>query len=364
MLVWALSHSQRLLVRAAGLSCKGCSWGSQSPWWTIQSEHHRQKSNHMQWREYCIESTIIINDSAQEMIKQGVCKTNLDDNTYLDDELDEVQLADYESDGTRVEHDRRTKTKRIMTFVGLVALLLFVVIFPTAVVLSNRDDDTARVDDVSSYQLTNDEVGVDAFNGSTTEASVRPTDATVKLQWTRAKEDKDKDGEKFYVSTDGPFNVTLRLFDKFVAQGYADDAELERDITNAAYFVVNQVIKANIGVPGYDYWYGGRIPRPVMSPGDEADFTAEGSDSGVADDLDDYGTNNQEEDVEEGDVVVSDGEFGESVWSLTSFVARHHQAFRHSLFIFCSLCCVWRLPCDLGCEKRHHSDTASDAVCE
>jgi hypothetical protein len=110
-----------------------------------------------------------------------------------------------------------------------------------------------------------------------------------------------------FLSIEGPFKVNLTLLNENITQGYdPEDPTLFRaDVTNAARFFLNGVLKRNSGVFGYDEV--GRGPStPIFaeaSPGD-ADT------SPVGDNLNDFGTNNQEAGVEEGDVIVSDGNLG------------------------------------------------------
>lgn len=151
----------------------------------------------------------------------------------------------------------------------------------------------------------------------------------------------------------GPFESTLKLFDGNVTMGYENRTELEEDLEQAAWFLINQVVKRNTGVEGYDhiaigrpFWGGGRcfdctfVDTPtadvtVGAPeGGQEDGAANKGGNGVGDNLNDHGTNNQEDDVEEGDFVVSDGEMGK--WprgqsELQEFLANTLRAFQSTL---------------------------------
>lgn len=130
--------------------------------------------------------------------------------------------------------------------------------------------------------------------------------------------------QREYVLMEGPFYPNLTLFNENITQGYTSKEDLERDVEAAAYFLVNQAIKRELGVPGYGHYYmendggGWREGMPPMMANSGApesmakDDTDGGSAAADEDSLTDYGTNNQEDDVEEGDVVVSDGEHGKS----------------------------------------------------
>jgi hypothetical protein len=118
-----------------------------------------------------------------------------------------------------------------------------------------------------------------------------------------------------YTSNGGPFNVTLGLFSKEIVGGYSDSESLENDLSNAAMFLLNGLIKRNTGQMGSD----SGTDMPVESEGGPKEEFAEGApvaaDGGAGDDtavgdLNDFGQNNQEDDVEEGDMMVSNGAVG------------------------------------------------------
>lgn len=121
-----------------------------------------------------------------------------------------------------------------------------------------------------------------------------------------------------YTSTDGAFDVTLELFSKDITSGYEDTKLLEDDLSNAAKFLLNSVIKRNT-----QYDNGGigmEEPRPVEGTEDtDAIFESapEPVNQGTSDmadtSLTDFGQNNQEDNVEEGDMMVSNGVRGKIV---------------------------------------------------
>ena len=138
------------------------------------------------------------------------------------------------------------------------------------------------------------------------------------------------EGLKEFVSDESsPFQVRLAMFDKDIAGGYkGNTTQLQEDLQNVAKFLLNNVIYRNTGKVGYE-GVGVGQPNPnsflyrdpvFMAPeaeGTDADFAeapaappaAESSSGSVGDDVDDFGTNNQEEGVEEGDMLVSDGDY-------------------------------------------------------
>ncbi|GKY96675.1 hypothetical protein MPSEU_000627100 [Mayamaea pseudoterrestris] len=107
----------------------------------------------------------------------------------------------------------------------------------------------------------------------------------------------------------------LSYFGANVVQQYESKDELGADLQSAGYLLINQVVKRNTHVPGYDSaGYGQSNPyatsdsdnntggnTPEASTITNSDATRDSSSTT------DYGTNNQEDGVEEGDLVVSDG---------------------------------------------------------
>jgi hypothetical protein len=108
---------------------------------------------------------------------------------------------------------------------------------------------------------------------------------------------------------------TLEFFNANITQGYDSKEELGLDIDSAGSFLLNQVIKRNLQVPGYEGVGVGRANPHVNVDGTGGTIettTDESSNSmrGGTSDVTDYGTNNQEGGVEEGDLVASDGTLG------------------------------------------------------
>ena len=129
----------------------------------------------------------------------------------------------------------------------------------------------------------------------------------------------DKNSSKIGVEPFSFFGAQpLANFDpQVITSGYASEEELAADLTNAARLLLDRVVGRNIGAPGYAIMgAGGDMGRPEFEPSvpaqpnaPEADF--EGLDDGstnkdtFGDENNDYGTDNQEEGVEEGDKVVA-----------------------------------------------------------
>jgi hypothetical protein len=134
------------------------------------------------------------------------------------------------------------------------------------------------------------------------------------------EEEKDKETAK-YVASSSPFKVQLAMISEDITRGYKDSADIEEDLGNVARFLLNNVLHRNTGKQGYEHvgmgrrnpnvfmtWEDVAVAAPVPAAADVAESAPQ--QDKVADDFDDYGSNNQEEGVEEGDMIVSDGENG------------------------------------------------------
>lgn len=126
---------------------------------------------------------------------------------------------------------------------------------------------------------------------------------------------------KVYTSSNGVFDVKLNLFHKDIVNGYSDTQTLEDDLSNAAKFLINGVVKRNTEQSSYDHTGTG---APSVEGGDDAGTEPEVAESAPVSDesmtsdtpssgLNDFGQNNQENDVEEGDMMVSNGEIGKYI---------------------------------------------------
>lgn len=142
------------------------------------------------------------------------------------------------------------------------------------------------------------------------------------------KNQPNADNDPIFSLSTSPFETNLCYVSENMTNGFASKDEIANEIGNAAYFLLNQVVKRNTGVPGYQWvgHQGSHGPMDMMMSGreytskietdasmggaDQSGSQSAPNDNGVGNDVTDYGTNNQEEEVEEGDVVVSDGDLG------------------------------------------------------
>lgn len=114
----------------------------------------------------------------------------------------------------------------------------------------------------------------------------------------------------YYRSTAGIFNVTLPLFSSSAVLGYSDKSELEKDLTEAIKFKVNQIVEQS------NLYYGRPIDDVGTEEGVEPEFgadTAAGDSpasaptSPIAGDVDDFDTNTVEDSIDEGDLLKTNG---------------------------------------------------------
>lgn len=131
--------------------------------------------------------------------------------------------------------------------------------------------------------------------------------------------------EKAFAVVDGPVNSTIELLSADIVHGYEDEGELKKGLGEAASFFLGNVLLRNSGDPRFQgVGFGNHNPfnnrfNPELEAAPTADvdtsagttITNEKAPDPVGDDVDSYGTNLQEAGVKEGDLVVSDGDFGE-----------------------------------------------------
>lgn len=144
------------------------------------------------------------------------------------------------------------------------------------------------------------------------------------------------------------FDSSLGLWDANVARGYDNERELEDDLASAARFLLNNVVSRNLGLPGFQNTGLGRSfanPEGGDAPVEMDASGAPPEAQQTSSNLDDFGTNNQEDGVEEGDRIVSDGKYGKQTHE-----SAHRISWTNSL-IFCSLCRLRRHSFSLG--RRH-----------
>lgn len=88
-----------------------------------------------------------------------------------------------------------------------------------------------------------------------------------------------------------PFPSNLSFLNENTAKGFSSVEELKYDLEQGAWHYLNEVVEENLNAPKCD----ARIRTQAQPKANAGGAT-------------DYGTNNQEEGIEEGDLAVSDGE--------------------------------------------------------
>jgi hypothetical protein len=189
-------------------------------------------------------------------------------------------------DGEREQPKRETVQghRQAWILLGVIALVAFCIAFPVGLVKSRDNNNDKELEATSSA-------------GASKEAS------------------------KEFVSSNSTFQVRLALFSADIANGYASEEELKEDLRNAARFLLNNVIQRNIGITdgngnfGYPIYpaegdttvSGNATSVPISTPAYSTGDTAQVTTGGKAPEGNEFGTNNQEKGVEEGDAIVSDG---------------------------------------------------------
>jgi hypothetical protein len=130
------------------------------------------------------------------------------------------------------------------------------------------------------------------------------------------------------VTFEGPFNGTLPLFDSSIAQGYKGDTQLFKDdLTSVAKYYLNDVVRRNTGEYLNQNVILNREPMVLnmaetattsavttngvaMEPSTAAGATTTTSATKVGENVDSFATNNQEDNVDEADIIKSDGTTG------------------------------------------------------
>lgn len=123
---------------------------------------------------------------------------------------------------------------------------------------------------------------------------------------------------QFFHSNKGPFDAKIPLWSQNITDGYVSREDLENDLQQLAMFLLNDAISSN-QYAGRDY--GGYVkeeslemdgvnaeaPEMVADEGATADMASDGGTGGSVADATDFGTNNQELNVDRADLIKSDG---------------------------------------------------------
>lgn len=157
-------------------------------------------------------------------------------------------------------------------------------------------------------------------------ATASPTDSGTAAP-TEAVTDPNDDPPE--ITQFSAFGVSLPGFDQSLLQGYDSEEDFESDLVIGVSELLDRVIARNIGLETYaNVGMGGPMLDAFM---DDTEMDSSAPQSGAAaptsaanrapvgNDVSDYGTNNQEDGIEEGDLVVATKNFCKScsfLWSL------------------------------------------------
>jgi hypothetical protein len=186
-----------------------------------------------------------------------------------------------------------------------VAVLVLLMGVATIMALTHTGKETNnKTDSRKLFEILNKQMGFDwnAFKKSDRESST-----TVSSTSTTKKANTAKAEAKFK----GAFKGSLPLFGTGITKGYNGNlTRFKRDVRMSTRLYLNGILRQNI-----ENYYGGNgeLMRPVGAKPTSMesvskDTTASGSSGGVSD----FGTNNQETSVDEGDLIKSDGTNGKS----------------------------------------------------
>lgn len=213
-----------------------------------------------------------------------------------------------------------TRTKSKLAFLITGCILLIAIVVGVTVPLVRGDDDDS--DDVGSTDerydnfSTSPPVDTETETPTDTESSADrgPPTASPTSEVTPSPTEEVLTGPN--ITAFSVFNVHLANFSEKILFGYESDDALAKDLGNAFRVLLDRVVARNLGTPGYEHVAMGG-PTFAVAEGAEIDGAAppaapsaaapeRGS---VGNAVDDFGTNNQEKDVEEGDTVVANEDF-------------------------------------------------------
>jgi hypothetical protein len=144
-----------------------------------------------------------------------------------------------------------------------------------------------------------------------------------------------------YVTFEGSLNGSLPLFDASIAQGYKGDIQsFQANLTNVARYYVNAVTQRNV----LTFVQLQQLQEQQPKSGDFLLGSSSGGTSfNVGGTINSFDTNNQEANVDEGDLVKSDGTTGTKPTIYTSTCMWKTTLYSYShLFLSCllSVCSV------------------------
>ena len=240
---------------------------------------------------------------------------------------------------------------KIMYLIAGVILLAAIVVGITVPVVRNDDDSKKvskltedeteppeeRYDDLSKSP-TDRETGAPARSGKPP-ADTGPPTASPHSDPTSSPTAEKLSGPN--ITAFSVFNPHLANFDEGILSGYDSDDDLAEGLGDALRALLDRVVARNLGTPGYDnvamggpmfaFTDGGIVEDAGAAP-PVAPSQATPERGSVDDNVNDFGTNNQEKGVEEGDTVVANQDF--SKYSRRCFIRPYLRSHVFLIFFF------------------------------
>lgn len=180
---------------------------------------------------------------------------------------------------------RKSATKWILGMLVVVGVICAIAI-PLAL---NGNDDDDKKEVTKNNVSANDSPG----NSSSPSNSSSPTTSIMTYQ-----------------SEVGPFNSSIELMSPNVLAGYTTDEDLMEAIKNAAVFSIGSYYNQTLNSFGDGAPDTGTTASDKMNQETNMVSDVAGGDSSKQTTTTSFGTNNQEQGIEEGDLIVSDGQYG------------------------------------------------------
>jgi hypothetical protein len=212
-------------------------------------------------------------------------------------------LNDVEGGGGRndvVAASNRTNNNRSRhsnLWLGMAGLAFVACVITVPVVLTRRNDNNTKVE--ASAEKPSPTTDSRSSHPDSNSSQPKSTTGSSIYSTSAASGSSDESLDVSYADSSrknysGIFNYSIELLSADVVSGYENDAELQQGISNAANFYLGSIYKQ---YTAYDSSYG------------DNDVTSRSGTRSSSDATSGYGTRNQELGIEEGDMIVSDGNY-------------------------------------------------------
>jgi hypothetical protein len=248
--------------------------------------------------------------------------TIVDEDTIVEEDAPETVIPAQKRETAEVRDHRKQQT-----ILGVATLFLVVLAAILIGVLVGKDDTTESRSNSITEGSTSPASDLDSFDPTD-----NPGDGSNATEIPNDPNNNTNDTEMTGVyKSFGPFEVEIPLYSPDVLTVYADEEEAQAGFRQFAFFFLDNVVNRNLGVPGFqnvgfgnnnfmqdgvqDMNRGPEAPQAGAPVDGDASFAEETAGSAgrfpdeVGDEVDDFGTNNQEENVDQADVAKSDGRF-------------------------------------------------------